>query len=663
MKVFKSLILVLLLSGLNLYGRQALNFEAFFEAPRLGNPVVSADGNRIAFTVTQFNVNKNDSRTVIYVIDANGKQVKRIGAEKSVGSPLFDRNGVLYYISNGDLYSENSSEALLDLKVGVSGVHFQPGGPLVLFKSKVYPDCPDMDCVKLRDEEREENPVKARIYDRLMYRHWNTWWDGKRSHLFLSSVNGGEIRDITPGDFDSPPIALGSGHDYCFSPDGKEIAFVSNHDEVIATSTNNDVFIIPVTGGKTMKISESKGNDTYPLYSPDGKWIAFLSMKRAGFESDRNRIMIYDRSNNTLQEYTTGFENTVREMVWSPDSRFIYFTAPEKGKYAIYALDITDRKIDPVLRGHFIQGLTMPDTGTLVFSLQTASNPKEIFKYDITDRRLVQLTRIAEKTLAAYERPVPESFWFTGADGDQVQGFILKPPHFEEGKKYPAIELIHGGPQGMFGDQFHYRWNYQMFASRGYVVFWINFHGSIGYGQKFTDSISKHWGDKPFEDIIKGTQFVLENYSFIDKDRIGAAGASYGGFMINWIEGHDNPFKCLVSHDGVYDQTSMWGATEELWFPEWEMNGLPWEEGSLYRKWSPSRLAENFKTPILIIHGEQDFRVPYTQGLQLFNALQRRGVPSKLLFFPDEDHFVRKPQNAGLWWKTVHEWFEKYLKK
>ena len=297
-----------------------------------------------------------------------------------------------------------------------------------------------------------------------------------------------------------------------------------------------------------------------------------------------------------------------------------------------------------------------------MFLSESARSPHEIFSLNLNTNKIVKISSINDALLSTLELPQFEEFWFDGANGDKVHGFIMKPPFFEEGKKYPAIEIIHGGPQGMMGDKFHYRWNTQMFSAPGYVVFWINFHGSTGYGQKFTDSITKHWGDLPFEDIMKGTQYVIDNYKFVDANRIAAAGASYGGTMINWICAHDNPFKALVSHDGVYDQRSMWGATEELWFPEWELGGLPWDENSVYEKWSPSRIAGNFKTPTLVIHGELDYRVPYTQGLQMFTGLQRQGVPSKLLFFPDEDHWVAKPQNARLWWKTVHDWIAEYLK-
>jgi dipeptidyl aminopeptidase/acylaminoacyl peptidase len=348
--------------------------------------------------------------------------------------------------------------------------------------------------------------------------------------------------------------------------------------------------------------------------------------------------------------------------LWAPDSKSIYFTAEEAGNNSIYRVPVTEPVIEPVLKGHNVRGIQFLDHNILVFSRQTNRMPFEIYSYNLENKELSALTHFNDEILKNFDLPGYEEFWFLGAQGDSVQGFIMKPPHFEEGKKYPAIHLIHGGPQGMWSNEWHFRWNYQMFATPGYVVYYINFHGSRGYGQKFTDSISRHWGDLPYEDIVKATEYVIKHYEYVDPERLGAAGASYGGFMINWIAGHENPYKCLISHDGVYDQVSMWGSTEELWFPEWEMGGVPWQAGSVYGKWSPSRLAANFKTPTLVIHGEHDYRVPYTQGLQFFTALQRQGVPSRLLFFPDEDHFVRKPKNAQLWWKTVHEWLHKYLK-
>ncbi len=385
-------------------------------------------------------------------------------------------------------------------------------------------------------------------------------------------------------------------------------------------------------------------------------------MKRAGFEADQLRLMVYSIQDNSTQDYSTGFNLSVSELIWAPDGKSIYILCEEAGNKSIYHVNLKSKKIYPVLKGHYIKGMKFINNDEITFAKQTSQWPNEIYKYNLNTKKLTALTDFNAALRENFDLPPYEEFWFTGSLNEKVHGLIMKPPLYEEGKKYPAIHLIHGGPQGMWGNDFHFRWNYQMFASRGYVVYMINFHGSKGYGQDFTDAISGHWGDYPYEDLVKGTEYVLANFDFVDGDKLAAAGASYGGFMINWINGHENPYKCLVSHDGVYDQVSMWGATEELWFPEWEFGGLPWEEGTTYEKWSPSRLAGNFKTPTLVIHGEKDYRVPYTQGLQMYSALQRQGVPSRLLFFTDEDHFVQKPQNARLWWKTVHEWLATYLK-
>jgi dipeptidyl aminopeptidase/acylaminoacyl peptidase len=398
------------------------------------------------------------------------------------------------------------------------------------------------------------------------------------------------------------------------------------------------------------------------VYSPDGNHIAYRSMERPGFEADRYRIFIYDRTTGKNMEFLPDHKLSVNSIVWHPSGSYIFFTTDEEGFVNLYSVRVKDGNLKPVLKGFYIDQVQFLSEDDIVFLNQAANMPNEVYRMNLRTNKTEQISQINTKLLAELELPLYEPFWFKGAKGEQVQGFLLKPPFFDKSKKYPAVELIHGGPQGAWGDDFHFRWNYQMFASPGYVVFMINFHGSRGYGQDFTDAVSRDWGGAPYEDIKLGTQYVIDNFNFIDKDKLAAAGASYGGFMINWIAGHENPFKCLISHDGVYEQISMYGATEELWFPEWEFGGVPWEKDTLYEKWSPARLAANFKTPMLVIHGEHDYRVPYTQGLQLFTALQRQGVKSRLLFYPDEDHFVQKPQNAKLWWETVHGWIAEFIK-
>ncbi len=670
---FKIIIIVLVTMTPLLSGNNPINFEDFFSVNRLGTPVVSPDGQKIAFTVKKANINDNNYTTLIWLTDSDGNNLKQVTTHSSDSlNPVFSLDGKsLYFLSSrsgsGQIWkislAGGDAQQVSDVYGDIEGFILSPQNSHFIFVRKVIPGCENEDCIKQKGEMQKNNPVKARVIDGLMYRHWNSWLEGHFSHLFLLSLDGKAIKDLTPGPYHTPPISLGSGHDYSFSPDGKEICYVTNTDKEIAMSTNNDLFINSLEGAEPVKISPGPGNDNNSQYSPDSKFIAYTSMERGGFEADRQRIMLYNRETKETKEFTTEFTLSVGEILWAPDSKELFFTTEEAGNNSIYKVSIEDTVIESVLKGHNVKGLTFLNPNTLVFSKQTNKLPFEIFSYDLKNKKITPLTHFNEDLLKEFDLPGFEEFWFTGAQGDSVHGYIMKPPQFEEGNKYPAVHLIHGGPQGMWSNEWHFRWNYQMFASPGYVVYYINFHGSRGYGQKFTDSISQHWGDLPYEDIVKATEYVIKHYDYVDPDRLGAAGASYGGFMINWIAGNENSYKCLISHDGVYDQVSMWGSTEELWFPEWEMGGVPWQAGSVYGKWSPSRLAANFKTPTLVIHGEHDYRVPYTQGLQFFTALQRQGVPSRLLFFPDEDHFVRKPQNAQLWWKTVHGWFEKYLKQ
>ena len=670
---FFQLSLVLLLVGvvaLPAQEKKTITFEDFFSMQRLGTVAVSPDGRLIAYTLSVPDIETNKIKTDIWLMDIQTKNSKPLtNAPSSSSAPAWSPDSkFLFFNRSGQIWkiAVDGGEAatVTSFAAGASGAVLNGAGTKMLFTAEVYPDCEDEDCNKKKMDEAENSKVKARIIDGLLYRHWNRWLEGKRSHVFMAGIDGQNVQDMTPGDYDAPPLSLGSSHDYTFSPDGKEICFVRNTDEMVAASTNNDLFIATLPEGTITRLTENKANDNHPVYSPDGKYIAFASMSRPGFEADKQRLMLYDRGKKTFTDLTENFTLSVGSIVWHPGSKEIYFTAAEKGTVSLYKVQLSKGKPEAVLKGHYISSVQFADANTIIFKKQTAAMPYEIFKMNLKNGKVEQLSSINTSRLAALQLSALEPFQFSGANGATVHGYILKPPSFDPGKKYPVVQLIHGGPQGSWGDNFHYRWNYQMFASPGYVVYMINFHGSNGYGQDFMDAVSKNWGGAPYEDIKLGTEYVIENFPFIDGERIGAAGASYGGFMINWIAGDPNhPYQCLVSHDGVYEQVSMYGATEELWFPEWEFNGTPWEEGSLYDKWSPARRAKHFKTPTLVIHGEHDYRVPYTQGLQFFTALQRQGVPSRLLFFPDEDHFVQKPQNARLWWKTVHDWFEQYLKK
>jgi dipeptidyl aminopeptidase/acylaminoacyl peptidase len=446
---------------------------------------------------------------------------------------------------------------------------------------------------------------------------------------------------------------------------GKYIYYVANKTAQPATNTNNDIFVLDLEKNEEMNFTiDNKANDNNPLLSPNGKYLAYRAMKRPGFEADQYDLLLKNLKSGEITNLTSSLDLTISHFIWAPDSKRLYFTSPFHGRHRLYSVDLKGR-LTLLIDGMYMGAFTItPDGKSLIIQRQAVNKPTELYSFQIQSATWQQLTHFNDSLIKELEMPPLEEFWISGANGDSVHVLMLKPPFFDPTKKYPLVVLIHGGPQGAFGDDFHYRWNMEMFAAPGYVVIAPNFHGSRGYGQKFCDAVSKNWGGAPYEDIIKATKETLARFNFINKDKIGAAGASYGGFMIDWIEGHnpDGLFKCLISHAGVFDQRSMYGATEELWFPEWEFNGTPYTSPALYEKYSPSYYVRNFNTPCLVICGEHDYRVPYTQSLQFFTALQKMGVDSKLIVFPDEDHFVQKPQNAKFWWQEVYAWFEKYLK-
>ncbi|MGH9940569.1 MAG: prolyl oligopeptidase family serine peptidase, partial [Blastocatellia bacterium] len=558
-----------------------------------------------------------------------------------------------------------------------------PNGKLFAFTTDVYPECQTLDCVAKRGEAETQSKVKAVIADRLLYRHWDSFKRGKRSHLFVVSSDGGEPKDLTPGDFDVPPFSLGDPTAFDFAPDSSEIVFARNTDKVEATSTNNDLFIVPVGGGKAKRITGSNpGSDTTPRYSPDGKYIAYRSQSRNGYESDRFRLMLYDHKAGTSKELSTDFDRWAGELVWAPDSRNIFIVAEDRGREMIGAASINGG-IKPLITNTTSSGVTVSADGkTLAFTRSSLATPAEVFAANSDGGNTRQITQTNAALMAQLDLNPAEDFEYDGAktpvvrtaklgrlkastdlgpgQTSKIHGFIVKPPQFDKSKKYPMILLIHGGPQGAWLDNWGYRWNAQMWAARGYVAVLINPHGSTGYGQAFTEQISGEWGGAVYEDLMKGVDHVIK-LGYVDPNRLGAAGGSYGGYMVNWILGHTNRFKALVSHAGVYNLTSMY-ATEELWFTDWEFKGTPWDNPELYARWSPHLHAKNFKTPTLVVHGELDYRVPIGEGLQLFSTLQRKGVPSKLLYYPDEGHWILKPQNSELWFKTVLDWFDQWLK-
>jgi dipeptidyl aminopeptidase/acylaminoacyl peptidase len=548
-------------------------------------------------------------------------------------------------------------------------------------------------------KEAEQSKVKAMIFDHLLYRHWNAYKEGKRTHIFLVSLpqpinvppQGASIGDrppldLTPGDYDAPVFSLGGQDDYAFSPDGQEICYTSNHDKNPAASTNNDLWIVPVSGGSAGSIqakditADNPASDSTPLYSPDGRYIAYRAQQRPGYESDRFRLMLYDRKTGEKKDLSKDSDRWVGTFAWSPDSSKIAYVQEDAGATSIQwvfangQIEITrdssgaESKVSAsgrniVLPGGFADDPSVASDGRLFFTEMTITHPIEIWEQEANRGSFHAATHFNDPILSQVEMSPLESFWFSGAHGDKVEGFLVKPPNFDASKKYPVKFLIHGGPEGAWGDDWSYRWNPELFAANGYVVIMINFHGSTGYGQKFIDAINGDWGGAPFEDLMKGLDYAEEHYAFIDKTRECALGASYGGYMANWVLGHTDRFKCIVTHDGMFNAESAWGTTEELWFNDWEFKGTPYDNRASYEKWSPHQYAKNFKTPTLVIHGQRDYRLDVSQGFDLFTTLQMEGVPSKMLYFPDEGHWVLKPQNSQLWYKTVNDWVDQWTKQ
>ena len=675
MKRFVALVGVLLigLCAVAVAQTRTYEIEDLLKVRRVGDPQVSPDGKQVAFTVGDVNFEANRIVTHIYVTSFEGGGMKQLTTgDRSSSSPRFSPDGKkIAFTTGGQIWVMDSDgdnkEQVTKISTGAAAPVWSPDSKWIAFSSEVYPDCKDDECNKKRDEQAEASKVKAHIVTRLLYKHWDEWRDVKRTHVFVVSSKGGTARQLTTGDFDSPPYAASTGVDYAFSSDSTEIAFLQNLDKVEAISTNSDILVMPLSGGAAKNITvRNRGYDAGPVYTRDGKFILYRSQATAGFEADRWRLMAYNRATGTTVELTKGFDLQVEDVVLSPDGSTIYLTAGDRGKHPIYRIPSgggVPQKIVPDVYATNVR--ITPDGKALVFASSSMHAPAEIYTSNADGSGLRRLTSVNTQLMSqANLKPAEEVEW-TGALGKKIHGYIIKPSNFDPGKKYPLVVLIHGGPQSAWNDNWGYRWNPQVFANAGYVVFAPNPRGSTGYGQQFVNEISGDWGGKVYVDLMNGVADVLRRNTFIDRSRVGAAGASYGGYMVNWILGHNNDprfrYKVLVSHDGVYNLDSMYATTEELWFPEWEFKGTPWTNPAMYSRWSPHKFVNNFNTPILIIHGELDYRVPIGEGMQLFTAVQRKGIDSKMLIFPDEGHWVLKPQNSRLWFHTVLDWLDKYL--
>jgi dipeptidyl aminopeptidase/acylaminoacyl peptidase len=681
---------------------QTFTFNDLMKVRRVGDPQLSPDGKTVAFTIGDVDKAANKTLTQIYTVSVDGGNLKQITkGEKSNSSPRWSPDGKkLAYTTGGQIWTMDADgddkKQITKISSGAGNPVWSPDGKWFAFNSDVYPECNgNDDCNAKADEKVENSKVKAIVTERLLYRHWVEWRDRKRTHVFVVSTGGGNAEDMTPGDFDSPPYAAGTGVDYAFSPDSQDLAVLRNPDKIEAISTNSDIYIVRMPGfsRKTIEMLWKEGNvknitvankgyDVSPVYTPDGKYILFRSQQREGFEADRWRIMRYNRETGETKELTIGFDQQADEMTLSPDGKMIYFTANTRGKEPIYSVPLEPdfRKriathVKPVFAApemnQFFSNLSVTPDGEYFIALESSmTSPAEVYKMTIPPERVEGTISIGQnmnisRVNGKLNLSKAEDIEWRGALNAKVHGFIVKPANFDASKKYPLLVLIHGGPQGAWNDNWGYRWNPQMFANQGYVVFTPNPRGSTGYGQKFVDEVSADWGGRAYTDIMNGTAEVIK-LPYVDKERIGAAGASYGGYMVDWILGHNNDprfkFKALVSHAGVYNLESMAGATEELWFVNWEFKGMPWQNKVNYDKWSPHKFAANFKTPTLVTAGELDYRVPVDQDYQLFTALQLNGTDSKLVIIPDEGHWILKPQNSEFWYGQVFDWLGKYLK-
>ncbi len=651
-----------------------MTIDDLITAVRVTEPTLSPDGRFVAFVRTRTDGQTGRRNPDIWFVPADGSMPPRllVGGDSPETSPVYSPDGTDFaFVSVHDGAPQvhmattvgTEIRQLTKLAAGVqTPLVFSPDGSRIAYVSDVSPECTDEACNARRAEEAAKNPVKAHKVTRLLYRHWSEWREKVRHHVFVTEVATGETRDITPGDFDSPPYFY-EDSTIAFSPDGKHVAFVSNREGNDAESwtTNQDVWLVPVTGGAARRLTSNKAADVQPVWTVDGTEIILRGQRRPHFESDRWHLDVYDVATGRRRTVFESPDLSVEDFTMTPDGRSILFTAQDRGVVNIYSVDFPTGTPRVVTRGGAIAGLEA-GRGFVVFGKSTLSSPGDLFRVDLTSDTPKALTHENEAWLKDVTFTPAESLTVAGAGGAKVQYWLIKPPNFDAAKKYPTVFLVHGGPQGAWQDAWSSRWNPQLWAAQGWVVAAPNPRGSTGFGQKFLDEVSQDWGGKVMADLDAVFDTVAK-LPYVDSQRMGIAGASYGGYAVNWIIGHTNRFKAAVSHDGVYNLESMMGSTEELWFTEWEMGGVPWSAAARENiaKWSPHRFAPQMKTPTLIITNELDYRVPVDQGLQMFTALRRQGVPSEMIVFPDEGHWVLKALNSRYWHEQVFAWMRKWL--
>ncbi len=658
-----------------------LTIDSFEAVKAVSDPQMAPGGQAVLYSVRTTNLASNSRGSMTYKVATSGGIATPFpDAATSVGEARWSPDGKrIAYIAGDQLWVADQAggtrKQITTLSGGATGPIWSPNGEKIAFTSRVYPACSDDACNVTRSKAASSNPVKAHIADALMYRHWNAWDDGTRAHLFTVGADGNGVVDLTPGAvYDVPPGPFGGSEGYAWAPDGRELAYTAkNAGREDAWSTDNNLYTVSSAGGASNVItSANKGADENPVYSPDGRYILYHSQARAGFESDRWRLMAYDRASHASRELLPAWDRNADSYAFMADGHSLLIQTVDASREKFYRSTFANGAAGApslVLSERNNASPSLDRAGRVLAWVQDAADrPAEVFVATLGAgvSGLKQLSHANDSLLASLKVYPVEDYWFKGANGDSVQGMILRPPQWAPGKKFPVVLLIHGGPQVPWLDQWHGRWNYQMFAAPGYGLVIINPRGSPGYGQKFVDAISKDWGGAVYSDLMLGLDAALVKAPWLDGTRMSAAGGSYGGYMVDWIAGHSDRFKALISHAGPYNLENMYGATEELWFPTWEYGGAYWDSTAMaqnYRKWSPHLYAKNFKTPTLVTAGELDYRVPYTEDLSFFSALQRQNVPSRLVVFPDEGHWVQKPQNQKLWWSEVQGWLGKYLQQ
>jgi dipeptidyl aminopeptidase/acylaminoacyl peptidase len=664
--------------------KRAITFDDFAAVRAVSDPQTSPDGKFILYATRVADVTANKRTAQTFIVPSAGGAPRAFPSQSvSATEARWSPDGShIAYIASDQLWIADANGAnakqLTHLNGGATGPVWSSAGDRLAFTSAVYPDCSTDACNVAKAKAASDNKVKAHVADALMYRHWNAWDEGTRSHLFSVALDGSAPRDLVPGaTYDVPPGPFGGSEGYAWSPDGRELAYTAkNQGRNDASSTDVNVYTVSAAGGAPTIITlANKGADQNPVYSPDGKFIALASQSRAGFESDRWRLMLYDRSAKTMRELLPNWDRNADAYFWAPNSSALYVQTTDAARDKLYRVALEPgasgfkSSAPKLLVGeHNNTAFSLSrDGNTIAWVRDATESPAEVYSAAVSADGVAGshvVTHENDALVGQLALNAAEDFWFTGASGSKVQGFLVKPPNWQAGKKYPAILLIHGGPQGAWLDQWHSRWNYQMFAATGAALIIINPRGSTGYGQKFVDDVSQAWGGKVYTDLMMGLDTAIAKNPWIDRNALGAAGGSFGGYMVNWIAGHTNRFKALVSHAGPFNLENMATATEEIWFPDWEYGGPFWNSKAMatqYRVYSPHLYVKNFKTPTLVTGGELDYRVPYTEDLSMFTALQRMNVPSRLVMFPDEGHWIGKPQNQRLWWSEVQGWLTKYL--